>query len=206
MRLPLRLLSASQPLLLADPPPDLTLTPAKQHFVDGVEVLCDGLLLFLEVLDPEILLVEPPAAEHQSFVPPLVRQALALRLDMHVGDRRKSVLVFDEENDFNVDEENDASVGTSDNPVGEATHDRELRSLPVSYASSNSGIRALSSRSPRTVSKSCAARRMCTTRHKCIATRAPICRQETRRPARAKATKRKRVKATKRAKATKRVR
>jgi len=70
--LPLRLLSASQPLLPADPLPELTLTPAKQHLVDGVEVLCDGLLLFLEVLDLEILLVEPPTAEHQSFFPPLV--------------------------------------------------------------------------------------------------------------------------------------
>jgi hypothetical protein len=165
LRLPLWLLSASQPLLLADPPPDLTLTPAKQHFVDGVEVLCDGLLLFLEVLDLEILLVELPAAEHQSFVPPLVRQALVLLVDIEI------VLLVENEDRLapvahvHIETENDASVGTSDSPVSEATHDCELRSLPVSYASSNSGIRALSSRSPRTVSKSSAARRMCTTCH-----------------------------------------
>jgi hypothetical protein len=61
--------------------------------------------------------------------------------------------------------ENDASVGTSDSSVGKATHDCELQSLPVSYASSNSGIHALSSRSPGTVSKSSAARQMRATRH-----------------------------------------
>jgi hypothetical protein len=64
-----------------------------------------------------------------------------------------------------IETEDDASVGTLDSSVGEATHDCELQSLPVSCVSSNSGIPARSSRSPGTVSKSSAARQMCATCH-----------------------------------------
>ncbi|KAI0282029.1 hypothetical protein BC826DRAFT_1111033 [Russula brevipes] len=114
-RPPLRLLSVSQPLLLADPPPDLTLTPAKQHFVNGVEVLCNGLLLFLEVLDLDILLIELPTAEQQSFVPPLTWQVLALLVDLEIVP----LLVPNEDRlapaaHVHIETENDALVGTSD--------------------------------------------------------------------------------------------
>ena len=49
--------------------------------------------------------------------------------------------------------ENDASVDPSDSPAGDATRDWEPRSLLVSYASSNSGARALSSSSSRTATE-----------------------------------------------------
>ena len=56
--------------------------------------------------------------------------------------------------------EKDASVGTSESSVGDKTREGELRSLHTSYASSERGIRAVSSSSRRTVSTSSAARRI----------------------------------------------
>ena len=51
-------------------------------------------------------------------------------------------------------------MGTSESSVGDKTREGELRSLPTSYASSERGIRAVSSSSRRTVSTSSAARRI----------------------------------------------
>jgi hypothetical protein len=114
--------SICEPAIPARRPPDLALTPTKQHFVDSVEILCDTLLLFLEVLDLEILLVEPPAAEHQSFVPPLARQVLALLVDIEI-----IFLVSNEDRltpaaHVHIETDNDVSVGKSDSSVGEAMH------------------------------------------------------------------------------------
>ena len=62
-----------------------SLTPTKQHFVSCAEVLRDSVrvLLLLELLDVEVLPVEPPAAEDEPFVLPLARRALVLLV--HVG-------------------------------------------------------------------------------------------------------------------------
>ena len=51
-------------------------------------------------------------------------------------------------------------MGTSESSPGDKTREGKLRSLPMSYASSERGIRALSSSSRRTVSTSSAARRI----------------------------------------------
>ncbi|KAI0291450.1 hypothetical protein BC826DRAFT_480872 [Russula brevipes] len=75
--------AAASPCKLAAPARrptlDLVGTPAKQRFAGGVEHWVMVSCWSFEVLD---LLVEPPAAEHSSFVPPLARQALALLVDM----------------------------------------------------------------------------------------------------------------------------
>ncbi|KAI0286136.1 hypothetical protein BC826DRAFT_972832 [Russula brevipes] len=114
------------------------------HFVSSVEVLCDDLLLFLEVLDLDILLVEPPAAKHQSFIPPLAWQALALLVDIEIV----LLLVPNEDRlalaaHVHIEMEHDMTVGTSDSSVGEATRNCKLWLLLALYTLSSNRICAL---------------------------------------------------------------
>jgi hypothetical protein len=71
-------------LLLGRPPPEITLPPAKQDFVNGIEILCNGTLLLRKFLNLDILLVEPATAKYELFVPSFPRHVFALFVDVKV--------------------------------------------------------------------------------------------------------------------------
>jgi hypothetical protein len=191
--------SQTHPLTSRLLPPNSTSSTASRYCAT------DSLLLFLEVLDLEILLVEPPPSEHQSFVPPLARQALALLVDIEKSSsssktridshqlptcilRRKMTCRWAHRTVLSATR--DAAVTAR---VVRVVRQRNPRSF-LKIAKDNEQVQCRTADARHTPQHSNAplrdaiARLAC--RATCVATCAPICRRETRRPARAKTTKR----------------
>jgi hypothetical protein len=64
--------------------PETTFPPAKQHFVNCIEILRHGTLLLPKFFNLDILHVEPATVKHEPFIPSFLWHAFALFVDVKV--------------------------------------------------------------------------------------------------------------------------